>query len=558
MLARWSGDLDVPVGRKNVIQVALTQPQVNITAHFVTPTYGALTLNVNSNQGSVTASPQGPQYLVGEWVSVKASPKDGYRFTNWSGDLSSSDNPYVFVFPGNTTLTANFAQKSVFQLDLQVPGGGGTILREPDKTTYYENDVVKLTAQADAGYTFNSWEGDLTGMPNPSYLTMTSNKTVVAKFEAVGTTYTLNVTANGPGTVLVEPDKPKYLSGELVTLTAVPNSADYMLGNWSGDLTGNVSPRTFAMRGDYNITANFVPATAPRSDDFSGCVLNESQWTILDPVGDSSFDMTGTSLEISVPAGSVHDIWTNANTAPRVLTPATNEDFGLEVKFDTVFQIVPANQFQSQGIVVQESNNKLLRFDFFNSGADTRIFAATYENGTATTKYSKTIPNGSPLYMRIARAGNQWTQSYSLNGTAWTKAAEFTYALNVKEAGVFAANPGKAPAFTAEFDYFFNSAAPIVPQGTSVNTLSVTTSGEGTVTVSPQKQSYACGEQVTLTAVPAAGWNFVGWGGDLSGLANPTTLTIARSQAVVANFSTGEPVPGYQVFMPASMGSSQN
>lgn len=552
VLARWSGDLDSNVGRRNQIQVALTQEQVDITAHFVTPAYGALTVNANQNQGTVQVSPVEQEYLIGQLVTVKATPKDGFAFDEWIGDQASNKNPFTFVFEGPTEITADFKNKQSFDLNLTTVGEG-TIVRFPDKATYFENDVVKLTAEAGPGYRFARWEADLAGFPNPAYVTMTGNKTIVAVFEAVAETFTLNVTATGPGTVQVQPQKAEYLYGELVTLTAVPNSPEYMLGSWGGDLGGNSSPISFGMYGDYTITANFIEAVDPRSDDFNRCSLDNGLWTTTDPVGNSSFSMTGTSLKIGVPAGTAHDLWTNANDAPRALTPAANEDFGIDVKFDTPFETIAANQFQSQGIIVQGSNNRLLRFDFYNDGAAIHAFAATLENGTGAQKSNKIIANGSPLYMRIVRAGDQWTQSYSYNGTSWTQAAKFTYAMTVTDAGVFASNSGKNPAFTAEFDYFFNNAAPIVPQDTNVNTLSVTMTGEGSVTVSPEKESYACGEAVQLTAVPATGWNFIGWEGDLSGGANPATLTISRSHAVTARFST-EAGGAYTTYMPVSIG----
>jgi regulation of enolase protein 1 (concanavalin A-like superfamily) len=562
VLARWSGDLDRLIGRKNQIAVTLTQNNVNITAHFVPQNYGALTVNADPNKGSVTVSPVQTDYLVGELVTVQATAVDGFKFDKWLDDGSGSQNPYTFIFGentgGNTTITAAFEAKTVFNLNL-MSSPGGTILKQPVKPKYFENDVVKLTAQAEPGYKFTNWEGDLSGSVNPSYIAMTSNKSIKANFAEVGERFTLDVSWTGPGTVVVEPDKNDYAYGELVTLTAIPNDPDaYMLGSWGGDLAGNTSPITFSMKGNYNITASFVEVVDPRSDDFNRCLLENGRWTTVDKLGDATFNMTGTSLQISVPSGTIHELWSGTNNAPRVLTPTTNDDFTLDVKFDTTFEVLPSNEFQTQGIIVQESDNKLLRFDFFNDGDEVHVFAGTLENGTSSQKGNKIISNGSPLYMRVARIGNNWTQFYSYDGLTWTQAAKFSYTLNTTAAGLFIANPGLAPAFTAEFDYFFNAGAPIIPQDTNLNTLSVTTAGQGAVTVNPEKESYACGEQVQLTAVPAPEWNFAGWDGDLSGFSNPATLTITRSQSVVANFTTGEPVNGYRLYMPMSVGSKNN
>jgi chitinase len=62
--------------------------------------------------------------------------------------------------------------------------------------------------------------------------------------------------------------------------------------------------------------------------------------------------------------------------------------------------------------------------------------------------------------------------------------------------------------------------------------------GGGTVTLDPPKSSYAKNNIVTVSASPATGMAFTGWGGDLSGTQNPTTLRISRNHTVIAHFAT--------------------
>ena len=45
------------------------------------------------------------------------------------------------------------------------------------------------------------------------------------------------------------------------------------------------------------------------------------------------------------------------------------------------------------------------------------------------------------------------------------------------------------------------------------------------MTKSPDQATYTSGTVVSLTAVPAAGWSFSGWSGDLSGSTNPASFT---------------------------------
>jgi hypothetical protein len=67
-------------------------------------------------------------------------------------------------------------------------------------------------------------------------------------------------------------------------------------------------------------------------------------------------------------------------------------------------------------------------------------------------------------------------------------------------------------------------------------TLSVTTSGNGTVTLNPPGGSYASGTNVTLSAAPAAGSTFTGWSGAVTGSANPATLLVNANKSVIATF----------------------
>ena len=101
-------------------------------------------------------------------------------------------------------------------------------------------------------------------------------------------------------------------------------------------------------------------------------------------------------------------------------------------------------------------------------------------------------------------------------------------------------------------DYFFNTAAPIDPedgQNPGNFTITVNKIGQGNVTLTPAKATYACGETVTLTATPAANWRFSGWGGDLSGSAPSQQLTISRNHVVNATFILGN----FKTFLPMTI-----
>ena len=61
-------------------------------------------------------------------------------------------------------------------------------------------------------------------------------------------------------------------------------------------------------------------------------------------------------------------------------------------------------------------------------------------------------------------------------------------------------------------------------------------------------QGYYCGQQVTLRAVPAAGWIFRGWTGDATGSNPVRTVTVAGDINLTAEFVASS--EGYKLVVP--------
>lgn len=69
-------------------------------------------------------------------------------------------------------------------------------------------------------------------------------------------------------------------------------------------------------------------------------------------------------------------------------------------------------------------------------------------------------------------------------------------------------------------------------------TLSVSTSIGGSVTQTPTKTIYTNGESVTLTAVPALGYEFDSWSGDITGTSSTIAVTMNSNKNITATFKT--------------------
>ncbi|QIZ69746.1 Ig-like domain-containing protein [Oxynema aestuarii] len=209
---------------------------------------------------------------------------------------------------------------------------------------------------------------------------------------------------------------------------------------------------------------HFVFSDPFASDDFNSSSLG-TNWTFINPRGDSNYSLTGTGtsdayLELQVAGGTSHDAWKSSNNSVRVMQGAGNEDFETEVKFASE----PSQAYQLQGILVEQDSSNWLRFDTYHNGESLRLFAATTSNNNSQVRIDQAIASGSANYLKLNRQGDLWSLSYSTDGQNWNSAGSFSHSLTANAIGPFAGNAGNSPAFTAQIDYFFNTAAPIVPE----------------------------------------------------------------------------------------------
>ena len=75
----------------------------------------------------------------------------------------------------------------------------------------------------------------------------------------------------------------------------------------------------------------------------------------------------------------------------------------------------------------------------------------------------------------------------------------------------------------------------IVPEVYSLS-ISVDPAGTGTVTATPPGGSYPAGTTVTITAVPAIGYKFDHWSGDVTGTSSTVAVTVDKNTSVTAHF----------------------
>ncbi len=245
----WSGDLG---GSANPGTVVITG-NTTVNASFSQDHY-LLTVTMTGD-GSVSVTPDQPDYLYGESVTLTAAPDPGYTFGEWTGDVASGDNPVTIPITGHTTVQANFNQE---QYTLSVTASGsGSVSVTPDQPVYVYGDVVTLTAVPVTGYSFTGWSGDLTGTVNPSDIVMDGNKSVTASFAL--NTYSLTPSAGANGSISPSTEQIVNHGGSQVfTITPAPgyHVEDILV---DGVSEGAASSYTFSnVTEDHTIHATFA------------------------------------------------------------------------------------------------------------------------------------------------------------------------------------------------------------------------------------------------------------------------------------------------------------
>jgi exo-beta-1,3-glucanase (GH17 family) len=283
----WSGDAS---GSLNPITVEMTIWHKYITAYF-----GNYSLTINTvGQGTTNPSPGVHYYRKGATVTVLAIPDSGWRFKNWTGDITGTSSPHILTIDGNKTITANFElipPPQQYLLTVQTDGQGTTD-PPPGSYQYLEGSEVEITAIPDSGWQLSHWSGDASGTDSTITVTMDSDKTITANFELIPPPQKyLTIKKNGMGTTDPSVGAHSYAEGSEVTVIAIPDSG-WGFYCWTGDASGTDETITVTMDSDKEVRAifsppqkvyglDFSPYVEPGQDPNLGTTIDEEQITEL-------------------------------------------------------------------------------------------------------------------------------------------------------------------------------------------------------------------------------------------------------------------------------------
>jgi uncharacterized repeat protein (TIGR02543 family) len=374
-------------------------------------------------------------------------------------------------------------------------------------------------------------------------------------FELTVPSYTLSITTDGSGTVSKNPDQTGYTYGQVVTITATPTQG-WSFSYWSGNASGSNPVTTVTMNGNRAVTAHFTQDqyTLTASCDGSGSVGKNPdqatyhyndvvQLTATPNIGWAfsswSGDLTGSTNPTSI-----------TMTGNKVVTGHfTQNEYTLTVTIIGSGSVgrTPAQATYHYGDVVQLTATPDLGWSF-----------GSWSGGLSGSMNPASLTITGDMTVTASFAQNEYTLSISVVGSGSVDLNPTQTSYHYGDVVQVTANPDIGWSFSSWSEDLTgptNPASLTITGNMAVTalftqneyTLSINVIGSGSVGTTPTQATYHYGDVVQVSATPDIGWSFSSWSEDLTGSANPASLTITGNMAVTATFTQNEYTLGTSV-----------
>jgi uncharacterized repeat protein (TIGR02543 family) len=551
--------------------------------------------------GSVTPNLNGQLLELGASYTVTAVPGTSTTFTGWSGGLTSANVALTFAMQPGLSLQANFATNpppdtTAPTIVFTSPAANSRFNDAAIVVRGTAGDNVAVTRvdcqlnsgpfQPATGTT--NWSAALTLAPGTNVVRVQSFDSAGNQSAVVSRTFVyapvsgLTLRVNGHGSVTPDLNGQLLEIGATYSLMATPD-AGFSFAGWTGDVPStNSTTLVFTMQPDLVIWANFADLTAPTVTIAAPAADTRFTNAMITVQGTASDNVKVDWVECQVDSGPLQTASGTTNWSATVaLALGTNtlsvRSFDSSLNQSAVatrrFVYAPVSpltvRVNGSGVVTPDLNghvleigssytltatpaaghsfngwsgdvtspnavltfvmqpNMTLQANFSDASAPLVAFTspaagAKFTNATITIQGTASDNLGVARVSYQLNAGPFLTASGTTNWSASVTLATGTNTVRVKSidgTGLESALISRA------FVY-----APVSPLTVAVN-------GNGSVTPTLNGQFLEVGARYTLTAVPAAGFAFTGWSGDVSGTNATLTFVMQANLTIVANFA---------------------
>ncbi|HSP91554.1 MAG TPA: InlB B-repeat-containing protein, partial [Vicinamibacterales bacterium] len=381
-----------------------------------------------------------------------------------------------------------------------------------------------MSATPDPGYKFGAWTGDCSGLTTGLTVQLSNARTCSATFIPVGTTFQLNVSPAPTGGTVTgggitcgtggSTCQVTYGSATSVTLTAAAASG-YTFTGWGGSCTGTSASTPVQVDGIRTCTAAF--AAAPTYQ------LNVSPV----PAGGT---VTGGGILCGTGGSTCQATYGSSTSVTLTAAPASGYTFtgwGGSCVGTSASTTVQVNAVKTCSATFTAGQVTGPPYTMTLSPRPTggTVTGAGLNCGTAGSLCAVTMPAAMTLGIQAIPA-----TGYTFSG--WTGDCTGT------NAGIYVWLGGArtcGATFTPVGGTTYQLSVSPAPAGGTVTGGGITCGTGG----STCQATYGSSTSVTLTAAPASGYTFTGWGGSCTGTSASTTIQVDGVKACSATFTAG-------------------
>jgi hypothetical protein len=519
----------------------------------VVPTYHLAT--ATTGPGRITRDPALDRYLQDDVVVVRAMPDAGARFVRWEVDLSGAFPERNVAMGRDRSIRAVFEPIPRFLLEVAAAGGtvaGGGL--------QFEGARVDLEATPLAGWSFLEWTGDHVGVETNFSWVVEGPARFVARFGTPITTV-----ATGGGRIALEPDLPVYPHGTVVKVLPIPNPGQSLVlwggagagqpkGEWLLTVT-NAQPRVTALfqalaPDRVVLTVQSTLGGRVQQPNAEGLYATGTEVT-LTAIPETGYefsgwtgDLTGTAAQVTLRLDASRTVRAEFRRAGVVSHPLT-----VTVDGPGVVRRIPdqaAYEIGSGVELVAEPKGDAVLGGW--TGAVTGAARRVRVTITGPTVVGARFLTLHPVAAEVRGEGQVLL---SPPEARYAEGTVISLTAKPAEGWGFVQWSGDVVTTTQEAGVTVDAPKRVIAEFARLGTLTTKVVGSGTVSRSPEGQSFLPGTMVTLTAQAQAGWRFLRWSGGTTGTNATTSVVVGRTEAIVAEFTDGEP-PVLTVTQPAS------